>query len=74
MGEDYGEIVSASPTYFEVCFCCRCMTSQLVSEFLSEGIVPHVVVDSAYLWEGVSLGTSSVTILNFNLPNYSNKD
>lgn len=50
------------------------MTSQLVSEFLSEGIVPHVVVDSAYLWEGVSLGTSSVTILNFNLPNYSNKD
>ena len=53
--------VSGSPTHFNVYFF---LLTQLSFRFLSEKIIPYVVVDSFYLWEELRLGSSYVAILN----------
>lgn len=43
--------------FFFSLFAAQCVgATQLVSEFLLEGIVPYVAVDSVFLWEEVSSG------------------
>lgn len=48
--------------------------TQLVSEFLSEGVIPYVAVNSVCPWQKVSSGASFVAILDWKLPSYSNED
>lgn len=59
---------SASPIHFIVGFssfaCIKVF--QLVSRFLSEEILPYVVIDSMCPWKDVRSGASYVTILNQN--------
>ena len=70
--QDWGlwqDCVSASPTHFIMRFFLptQCVgVPQLVSEFLSEIILPYLTIDSLCPWEEVSSGTSYVAIWNWN--------
>lgn len=70
--QDWGlrqDCVSASPTRFTVWFFLptQCLgVPQLLSEFLSELILPYLTIDSLCPWEEVSSGTSYVAIWNRN--------
>ena len=65
------DCVIVSPTRFSVLvyffsICSICRVIQLVSGFLSEGIVLCVAVDSLHSWEEVSSGACSDTIFNWS--------
>lgn len=63
----YGKTVSLQcGVFFSFTSCVG--AAQLVSEFLSEGIVSCIFIDLVCLWEELSSGSSCVTILNLKIP------